>query len=138
MSYLKELNVNSEIVSSNLFFVEFNVGMQLCSYFNIPVNNRTPHASSPSFIYNYIIHMIKWFKITHDELTKGSVNSIYKRIVCDMNKRTGSFRSHCIFAKVLPSYLQTFNYKLHFNLLPLRTMFEEYALDTYRFSLLFL
>ena len=30
----------------------------------------------------------------------------------------------------LPSYLQSFNFKLHNNLLPVRTMFQEYALDT--------
>ena len=32
-------------------------------------------------------------------------------------------------AKFLPSYLQTFNYKLHFDMLPVKTMFREYALD---------
>ena len=31
--------------------------------------------------------------------------------------------------KGLPSYLQSFNYKLHFNLLPVKTMFREYLLD---------
>ena len=35
-----------------------------------------------------------------------------------------------IFAKGLPSYLQTFNYKLYKNILPVKTMFTEYALDT--------
>ena len=32
-------------------------------------------------------------------------------------------------AKYLPSYLQTFNYKLSHELLPVKTMFREYALD---------
>ena len=104
--------------------------MQLCNHFNIPINHRTPHAHFPSFIYDYIFLMIKRFGITHDELLKGSVNNIYKRIICDKNQQNNSFRSHCIFSKCLPSYLQTFNYKLHFNLLPVKTMFQEYALDT--------
>ena len=74
--------------------------------------------------------MIKWFRISLDELIKGSVNQIYKRIIVDKNKQSMNFRSHCIFFKCLPSYLQSFNYKLHFNLLPVKTMFQEYALDT--------
>ncbi len=36
---------------------------------------------------------------------------------------------HCILNKSLPSYLQSFNYKLHFNLLPLKSMFLEWRLD---------
>ena len=30
---------------------------------------------------------------------------------------------------MLPSYLQTFNYKTHFNLLPIKSMFREWYLD---------
>ena len=73
--------------------------------------------------------MIKWLKITLDELLEGTVNSIYKRIIYDMNKCFHSFKSYRILMKGLPSYLQSFNYKLHFNLLPVKTMFREYALD---------
>ena len=88
MRYFKELDDNSKIISPSLFFVEYNVGMQLCSYFKVPVNNRTPHSDSPSYIYNYIFHMIKWFRISLDELLKGSVNQIYKRIIMDKNKQS--------------------------------------------------
>ena len=129
MCYLKELKLNQCLISSNLYFVEYNVGMQLCNYFGIKINNCTPHAETPSFTYNYVLSMIKWFKITFKELTDGTVNSIYKRIVCSMNQQSLHFKSHRIFAKGLPSYLQSFNYKLHNDLLPVRTMFQEYALD---------
>ena len=30
---------------------------------------------------------------------------------------------------MLPSYLQTFNYKTHFNLLPIKSMFRDWQLD---------
>ena len=127
--YFKELNTHQRIVSSHLFYVEFNIGMQLCNLFKLPVNNSTPHAFSPSFVYQHAFHMIKWFKITLDELLNGTINSIYKRIVSTMNE-CGRYKSYRIFAKGLPSYLQTFNYKLYKNILPVKTMFTEYALDT--------
>ena len=72
--------------------------MQLCNYFGIKINNCTPHAETPSFTYNYVLSMIKWFKITFKELTDGTVNSIYKRIVCSMNQQSLHFKSHRIFA----------------------------------------
>ena len=106
-----------------------NIGMQLCNLFNLPVNNSTPHAFSPSFVYEYVLHMIRWFKITLDELVNGTVNSIYKRIISKTNER-GRYKSYRIFAKGIPSYLQTFNYKLYKNILPVKTMFTEYGLDT--------
>ena len=129
MKYFKELDTCQKIVSPYLFFVEFNIGMQLCNYFSIPVNNSTPHAFSPSVVYEYVLHMIKWFRITLDELLNGTINSIYKRIICNMNM-VSKYRSYRIFAKGLPSYIQTFNYKLYKNILPVKTLFTEYGLDT--------
>ena len=128
MKYFKELNATN-VLPDNLYFVEYNIGMQLCNYFNIRVNNSTTHANSPTLIYEYILKMIKWFKITLDELLEGSVNLIYRRIVRGMNRNLHSFKSYRILMKGLPSYLQSFNYKLHFNLLPVKTMFREYCLD---------
>ena len=46
-----------------------------------------------------------------------------------MNRNLGSFHSNRILMKGLPSYLQSFNYRLHFNLLPVKTIFREYLLD---------
>ena len=129
MKYFRELNSFQEIISPGLYYVEFNIGMQLCNFYNLPVNNSTTHAFSPSFVYQYIFKMIKWFKITLDELINGSVGSIYKRIICEMNKGR-KYKSYRIFAKGLPSYLQTFNYKLYMDILPVKTMFQEYGLDT--------
>ena len=37
--------------------------------------------------------MIKWFRITLDELLEGSVNLIYRRIVRGMNGTLYSFKS---------------------------------------------
>ena len=129
MKYFKELNAFQKVISPGLFYVEFNIGMQLCHFYNVSVNNSTTHAFSPSFVYQYIFKMIQFFKITLDELVNGTINSIYKRIIYDMNKR-GKYKSYRIFAKGLPSYLQSFNYKLYKGILPVKTMFREYGLDT--------
>ena len=37
--------------------------------------------------------------------------------------------SYRLFSNVLPSYLHSFNFKLHNNLLPVITLFREYSLD---------
>ena len=76
MKYFKALT-SDNVLPANLYYVEYNIGMQLCNYFKFKVNNRTTHAASPSFIYEYVLKMIKWFKITMKELLEGSVNLIY-------------------------------------------------------------
>ena len=128
MKYLK-CHVNDEMLSANLFYVEYNVGLQLCNYFGIPFNNSTPHAAIPNAFYSNVLQIIHTFNITYKELTEGSINSIYKRIIYDSNRSMINFKSHRILSKVLPSYLQSFNYKAHFNLLPLKSMYREWQLD---------
>ena len=116
-------------LSNQLYFVEYNIGIQICKYFKLPINNCTPHASVPNSFYNNVLHMVKCLNITLKELTEGSVNSIYKRIIYNINRHMEGFKSHCIVSKILPSYLQSFNYKLHFHLLPLKTMFSSKSGD---------
>ena len=113
----------------NLYFVEYNVGLQLSTYFNIPCNNNTPHAIVPNAFYSNTLQLIRHHNVTLKELTEGSVNSIYRRIIYDANRVMINFKSHRILSKVLPSYLKTFNYKVHFNLLPIKSMFRQWLLD---------
>ena len=128
MKYVKQRTQNISI-DKNLFFVEYNLGLPLCNYLKIPINNKTLHAQNPNFIYDYIFQLIKKFNISKTELSEGTVNSIYKRIIFEKNVRFRTKHSNRIWAKFLPSYMQTFNYKLKKNLLPVQTMFKEYALD---------
>ena len=51
MKFLKCLMLD-ETLSSNLFYVEYNVGLQLRNYFSIPFNNSTPHAAIPNEFYS--------------------------------------------------------------------------------------
>ena len=128
MKYVK-CKVENTPLNNNLYFVEYNIGFQLCNYLKIPVNNSTGHTQTPNFVYNYIFQLIKQFRISKTELSEGSVNAIYKRIIFEKNQMYKSINFHRIWAKFLPSYLQTFNYKLRKHLLPVQTMFREYALD---------
>ena len=57
MKYFRELNSFQEIISPGLYYVEFNIGMQLCNLYNLSVNNSTTHAFSPSFVYQYDISL---------------------------------------------------------------------------------
>ena len=109
--------------------MEYNLGFQLCNYFNIPYNNRTPHAARPNIFYSNVFQIICRFNISYNELTEGSICSIYRKVIYDCNLHMINFKSHRILSKVLPSYLQTLNYKIHFNLLPLKSMYREWQLD---------
>ena len=77
--------------------------------------------------------MIRWMldrhMITVDDLVLGSVSGIYKKIILKLNERRSKLKYYRLFSNVLPSYLHSFNYKLHNNLLPVSTLFREYALD---------
>ena len=108
--------------------------MKLSRLFGLNVNNSTVHTNEACAHYSYIFNVIKLYKITLDELVKGSVNLIYKRIILNFNERQCNVikdanYSICMFSKILPSYLQSFNFKLHNNYLPLNTLFRNYGLD---------
>ena len=129
MKYLKCIVLGDEELPSNLYFVEYNIGYQVCNYFNIPVNRNTPHGMTPNTFYSNVLQIIRSHNITLKELSEGSINSIYRRILYDLNRSMINFKSCRLLSKVLPSYLQSFNYKTHFNLLPLKSMFKDWQLD---------
>ena len=128
MKYVK-CRVEEVTLPNELYFVEYHIGIHLSRLFNFRINNCTTHTDRPCEVYSNVLEMIRLYKITRDELAKGSVNKIYKRIILDLNQHVGKLKFYRMLSNVLPSYLQSFNYKLHNNLLPVNTMFREYALD---------
>ena len=86
MMYLKYNILYEEELPPNLFFIEYNIGLQLSSYFNIPCNNNTPHATIPNIFYSNTFQLIRKHNVTLKELTEGSVNSIYRHIIYDANR----------------------------------------------------
>ncbi len=128
MRYIKYRFENIEF-TPELYFVEYHIGLRLSQLFKLKVNNSTPHTDQPCEVYSHIFETIKWFRITHEELVKGSVGLIYKRIILQSNQVLPNYNYNRIFCNVLPSYLQSFNFKLHNNFLPVNTLFRHYALD---------
>ena len=130
MQYVKSKEDNA-LLPKELYFVEYYIGMRLCMFYGLPINNCTPHADMPNAVYGHAFNLLRFFKITKEEMVKGSVNNIYKRIMVNKNNALGvyRFKFYRIMSKFLPSYLQSFNYKLHFDYLPVNTVFRDYALD---------
>ena len=112
-----------------MYFVEYNIGIKLSQLFKLQVNNCTVHTDQPCEVYGHILEIIKRYSITSDELLKGSIGLIYKRIILQMNPEFPNMNFNRIFCKVLPSYLQSYNFKLYHNFLPVSTVFRQYALD---------
>ena len=130
MQYVSE-KLGDVVISSNMSFVEYNIGRSLCRLFNLNVNNSTVHRSEPNVYYKQMMNVISKYHITLDELIEGKVSRIYYRIVCEYGERTaGGVLYSRLHKKIFPNYLKTFNYKTHFDLLPVKGKFHELALDS--------
>ena len=64
-----------------------------------------------------------------EELLEGSISKIYRRIIFTANERKKNVKYSRVLCKMLPSYLCSFNYKVHNDLLPVNTKFRMYCLD---------
>ena len=132
MRYVK-CRVENLPLPKELFFVEYHIGVQLSRLFGFKVNNCTTHANQPCEVYHHVLDLVRWMldrnMITIEELLLGSVSRIYKRVIFKLNERKTKQKYYRIFSNTLPSYLQSFNYKLRNNLLPVSTLIKEYALD---------
>ena len=120
-------------IPEHLHYVEYYIGWQLCSYYKLVKCTNLPHALVPNEVYKKCFELLRDFKITADECLKPkSFRVIYHRIVNEYSERNyrGMGKLYRLHIRCLPEYLRTFNYKLHYELLPLNTMFVSYALDT--------
>ena len=113
------------------FFIEYNLGIYLANLLKIPLNNRTPHRLTPMKPYANILKFLREMHITKEDLIGGRVKTVYEKIIFSKNS------VHCNFPKwsrlhseVLPNYLKTFNYKASVEILPCKTKFVEFGLDT--------
>ena len=118
-------------LTNEQFFIEYNLGIQLAILLNIPVNNRFLHRATPMKPYANILKFIREMKISKEDLICGKVKQVYENIMYSKNKQIGFIsnwpRLHC---PVLPNYLKTFNYKISVDILPCKTKFVEFGLDT--------
>ena len=79
-----------------------------------------PHRNDPTPYYQKIIQILKEYKISLQELTKGKIRQIYNRLSYFDKRpsRQETFRWKLVTSSILPNYLKTFNYRTVRNLLP--------------------
>ena len=119
-------------LTNDQYFIEFNIGHQLSSLWNLPINNDTCHALEPNNVYLYVLNFLKKLKslgIGKDVLLKAKVKNIYQLVLEKMNLCNFTVRWRALHSKIFPNYLISFNYKVHFNLLPVKAKFQNFALD---------
>ena len=130
ITYMQERIVKNEL-SNVSYFVEYNLGQKLCSFFKMPCNSRTPHRFDTNERYQSMYQTIVKYNITSEELVQGKIGKIYHRILYDIGTakhcRSHFYRLH---SKVFPSYLKTFNYKVCFDLLPVKNKFYQFCLGS--------
>ena len=75
--------------------------------------------------------IVKKYKITLQELVDGEIGQIYHRVLCDIGSNRGEGAKYTRMHKaIFPSYLKSFNYKIHFDLLPVQNKFHKFCLDS--------
>ena len=130
MQYVQE-KVNCGSLSISMYFVEYNLGQKLCIHYGLERNNSTLHRFEPNDCYKNIFDILKKHKITLDEMMNGTLNTIYKRIIRDMGIRQWEGQDYYkLHKKIFPTYMKTFNYKVHFDLLPVKNKFNHFCLDS--------
>ena len=114
-----------------MFFVEYNLGQQLSNHFGLSRNNSTVHCLEPNDYYAKMYDIVKKYNITSEEMVKGKIGQIYYRVLCDIGARRGIHSKYSrMHNQIFPSYLKTFNYKVHFDLLPVKNKFHSFCLDS--------
>ncbi len=61
MKYIK-FRVQNIDLTCDLYFVEYHIGIQLSRWFQMKVNNCTPHTANPCKVYSHIFGLIKVVK----------------------------------------------------------------------------
>ena len=132
MLYMRKKVEDGILTPNQYYYIEYNIGHQVSALWDLPVNNSTLHAFCPNGFYSYVLQVLKKLKglgITRDDMVTGNVSLIYKNALAKLNGYNISPRWKVLHMKVIPNYLISFNYKVHFNLLPVKSKFADYRLD---------
>ena len=127
--YFKTREKNTPF-NTETYLIEFEIGLTLSKMYNLPKLNYIPHRDHPTPYYQKTIQILKQYKITLQELTKGKVRHIYNRLSYP-DKRPShqeTFRWKLVTSSILPNYLKTFNYRTVRHLLPFSLESSECAL----------
>ena len=77
--YFKTREKNSPF-NTKTYLIEFQIGRSLCKMYNLPKLNYIPHRDHPTPYCQKTILILKEYKLTLQELTKGKIRQIYNRL----------------------------------------------------------
>ena len=121
--------IQGHILDDYEFYIEYNIGWQICKYLGVAINIACPHRFKPNVIYKEILDIIRDNGIPAELLIEGKVKNIYKYIIskeCSDDLYPMYSRMH---DPIFPNYLKSFNFRVHHNLLPVKRLFRDFALD---------
>ena len=116
--------------NTETYLIEFEIGLTLSKLYDLPILNHIPHRDYPTPFYQKTLQILKDYKITLEELTKGKIKQIYYRISY-LDKRPShqeTFHWKLVKQNILRNYLKTFNYKTVRHLLPFSSDSDKCAL----------
>ena len=126
--YFKTREKNTAF-NTETYLIESEIGLTLSKMYNLPKLNYIPHRDHPTPYYQKTIQILKQYKITLQELTKGKVRHIYNRLSYPdkPSSHQETFRWNLVTSSILPNYLKTFNYRTVRHLLPFSLESSECA-----------
>ena len=127
--YFKTREKNNTF-NTETYLIEFEIGMSLSKLYDLPILHHIPHRDYPTPYYQKTLQILKEYKISLEELTKGKIRQIYNRISYP-NKRPSrqeTFRWKLVDQTILPNYLKIFNYRSVHYLLSFSSEPDECAL----------
>ena len=116
--------------NTETYLIEFEIGLTLSKMYNLPKLNYILHRDHPTPYYQKTIQILKEYKISLQELTKGKVRQINNRLSYP-DKRPShqeTFRWKLVTSSIFPNYLKTFSYRTVRYLLPFNPKRDECAL----------
>ena len=76
-----------------------------------------------------VLKLFKQIGVNEEDLLSCKVSVIYHKVLENMNLHNFSTKYRILHLSLLPNYLKSFNFKVHYNLLPVKSKFIPYGLD---------
>ena len=77
--YVKTQEKNTPF-NTETYLIEFDIGLTLSKMYNLPKLNYIPHRDHSTLYYQKTIQILKEYKISLQESTKGKIRQIYNRL----------------------------------------------------------
>ena len=106
--------------NSNTYLIEYEIGLVFSQIYNLRKLNHLPHRDRLTSFYQQSLGILTQYKIILKELKDGKIKQIYQCLSNSdyLPSKTDKFRWKLTSQNILPNYLETFNYRTVWNLLP--------------------